>query len=88
MVHETGLHFHVCASQHLYFKLELQEGQFIELLAVQHKELINEDLMELEAQRKDKEKQEEEVMEEPDSGCRKWRGNSLRRHCSFLRHGT
>ena len=57
MVHETGLHFHVCASQHLYFKLELQEGQFIELLAMQHEELTNEDLMELEAQRKDKERQ-------------------------------
>ena len=83
MVHETGLHFHVCASQHIYFKLELQEGQFIELLAMQHEELTNEDLMELEAQRKDKERQEEEVTEEPDSGCRKWRGNfiSLRRHC-------
>ena len=35
-------------------------------LAVQHKELTNEDLMELEAQRKDEERQEEEeVTEEP-----------------------
>ena len=32
----------------------------IELLTVQHKELTNEDLMELEAQRKDEERQEEE----------------------------
>ena len=66
MVHESGLHFHVCASQHLYFKLELQEGQFIEPLAVQHEELTNEELMELEAQRKDKKRQEEGVNEEPE----------------------
>ena len=32
---------------------------------MQHKELTNEDLMELEAQRKDKRRQEEEVTEEP-----------------------
>ena len=38
----------------------------IELFAVQHEELTNEDLMELEAQRKDEERQEEEeVTEEP-----------------------
>ena len=36
----------------------------IELLAVQHKELTNEDLIELEAQRKEKERQKE-VTEEP-----------------------
>ena len=65
IVHESGLHFHVCASQHLYFKLELQEGHFIEPLAVQHEELTNEDLMELEVQRKD-EKRQEEVTEEPE----------------------
>ncbi|KAJ8777715.1 hypothetical protein J1605_014368 [Eschrichtius robustus] len=48
-------------------EVDLQEGNFIELLAVQHKELTNEDLMELEAQRKDKErKEEEEVTEEPE----------------------
>ncbi|XP_049566176.1 thioredoxin reductase-like selenoprotein T isoform X2 [Orcinus orca] len=35
------------------------------LLAVQHEELTDEDLMELEAQRKDEERQEEEVTEEP-----------------------
>lgn len=64
IVHESGLHFHECASQHLYFKLELQEGHFIEPLAVQHEELTNEDLMELEAQRKDKKRQEEEEVTE------------------------
>ena len=38
----------------------------IQLLAVQHEELTNnENLMELEAQRKDEERQEEEVTEEP-----------------------
>ena len=41
-------------------KLErgLQEDAFTELLAVQHKKLTNEGLMELEAQRKNKKKQE------------------------------
>ena len=34
-------------------ELDLQEDDFIELLAVQHEELTDEDLMELEAQRKD-----------------------------------
>ena len=44
----------------------MQEDDFIELLAVQHEELTDEDLMELEAQRKDEERQEEEeVTEEP-----------------------
>ena len=43
---------------------DLQEDDFMELLAVQHEELTNEDLMELEAQRKDKERQEEEVTKE------------------------
>ena len=48
------------------FQLDLQEDDFIELLAVQHEEIINEDLMELEAQSKDEERQEkEEVTEEP-----------------------
>ena len=45
-------------------ELDLQEDDFTELLAVQHKELTNEDLIELEAQRKDEETQEEEVTEE------------------------
>ena len=53
-------------ARYLYFKLDLQEDDFIELLAVQHEELTNENLMELEAQRKDEERQEEEeVAEEP-----------------------
>ena len=39
----------------------------MELLTVQHEELTNEDLMELEAQRKDEERQEEEETEEPKS---------------------
>ncbi|TEA31967.1 hypothetical protein DBR06_SOUSAS50510002, partial [Sousa chinensis] len=46
-------------------ELDLQEDDFIELLAVQHKELTNEDLLELEDQRKDEERQEEEVTKEP-----------------------
>ena len=47
-------------------ELDLQEDYFIEPLAVQHEELTNEDLIELEAQRKNEEKQEEEVVtEEP-----------------------
>ena len=45
-------------------KLVLQEDNFIELLAVQHEKLTKEGLMELEAQRKDKERQEEEVTED------------------------
>ena len=50
--------------QYLYFKLDLQEDDFIELLAVQHKKLTKEDLMELEALGNSKERQEEEVTEE------------------------
>ncbi|KAJ8776071.1 hypothetical protein J1605_015846 [Eschrichtius robustus] len=47
-------------------ELDLQEDDFTELLAMQHQEHTNEDLMELEAQRKDEERQEEEeVTEEP-----------------------
>ena len=47
-------------------ELDLQEDDFTEFLAVQHEELTNEGLMELEAQRKDEERQEkEEVTEEP-----------------------
>ena len=45
-------------------ELDLQEDDFTELLAVQHEELTNENLMELEAQRKGGERQEEEVTEE------------------------
>ena len=43
---------------------DLQEVDFIELLAVWHEKLTKGDLMELEAQRKDEERQEEEVTEE------------------------
>ena len=47
-------------------ELDLQEYEFTELLVVQLKELTNEDLVELEAQRKDKErKEEEEITEGP-----------------------
>ena len=46
-------------------ELDLQEDDIIDLLAVQYEALTNEDLMELEAQRKDKEGQEEGVTEEP-----------------------
>ena len=45
-------------------QLGLQEDDFIELLAVQHEELTNENLMEFEAQRKDKERQDEEEVTE------------------------
>ena len=41
--------------------LDPQEDNFTELLSVQHKEVTNEDLMELEAQTQDKERREEEV---------------------------
>ena len=48
-------------------ELDLQEDDIIDLLAVQYEALTNEDLMELEAQRNDEERQEEEeVTEEPE----------------------
>ena len=47
-------------AQYLYFKLDLQEYIFIELLTVRHEEFTKEDLMELEVQRKNKGRQEEE----------------------------
>ena len=50
--------------QYLYFKLDLQKYDFIELFAVQHEKLTNEDLVEFEAQKKDEEKQDEEGTEE------------------------
>ena len=53
-----------CRVQYLYFKLHLQEDSCTEPLAMQQEELTNEDLMELEAQRKDEERQEEKVTEE------------------------
>ena len=63
---------------------DLQDNDSIELLAEQHKELPNEDLMELEAERKDEERQEEEeVTEEPKRYTMQEtaRGFYLRRHC-------
>ena len=45
-------------------ELDLQEDDFTELLAVQHEELTDEDVTELEAQRKDEERQEEEEVTE------------------------
>ena len=54
-------------------------------LGEQHEKLTSQDLVELEIQRKDKERQEEEeVTEEPKSvTCRKWQEDLLylRRHC-------
>ena len=55
--------------QHLYFKLNLQENSFTELFAMQHEDFTKEDLMESKAQRKDKERQEEEVTEESHSAA-------------------
>lgn len=43
---------------------DLQEEGFTELFVVQHK-FTNEDLMELQAQKKDQEKQDEDITEEP-----------------------
>ena len=45
-------------------KTDLQEDNFIELRALQHKELTNEDLMELVAHSMDEERQEEEEVTE------------------------
>ena len=53
-------------------------------VAVQHEELTNEDLMKLEAQRKDEERQEEEVTEELKRfATQEVQGDFLysRRHC-------
>jgi len=46
-------HTNLQGSNFKRYELDLQEDDFIELLAVQHKELTNEDLME--GQRKDRE---------------------------------
>ena len=58
--------------------------------AVQHEELTNEDLMELQAQRKDKERQEEKVTEEPKRfGMQEMaKGFSFFEEALLLRHGT
>ena len=65
-------------------ELDLQEDDFTKLFAEQHREWTNEVLMELEAQRKDEEKQEEEVTEEPKRFTMQEmtrRFLYLRRHC-------
>ena len=61
-----------------------------ELLAMQQEEFTIEDLMELEAQRKDEERQEEEVTEEPKrfTMLEMAKGFYLRKYCWFLRHRT
>ena len=62
-------------------ELDLQEDDFIDLLAVQYEVLTNEDLMELEAQRKDEERQEEEeVTEEP----KRFMMQEMARGCSLF----
>ena len=45
-------------------ELDMKEDNFTELLAVQQEEVTNEDLMELEAQRKDEERPEDEEVTE------------------------
>ena len=72
--------------QYLYFKLNLQEDSFIELFAMQHEDFTKEDLMELKAQRKDKERQEEEVTEE--SQCRKQESDFLYLRSTVSLRGT
>ena len=57
VVHVSGIYCHVLASLSGYvfvykLELDLQQDNFIELLAVQHGKLTNEDLMELEAQKR------------------------------------
>ena len=63
MEEESQEVFHNLANFSEKVKLDRQED-FIKLLAVKHEKLTNEDLMEMETQRKDKERQEEEVTEE------------------------
>ena len=65
-------------------ELDLQEDNFTERPAVQNEELTNEDLMQLEAQRKDEDRQEEEeVTKEPRrfTAQEMARVFSLRRYC-------
>ena len=61
-----------------------------ELLAMQQEEFTIEDLMEFEVQRKDEERQKEEVTEEPKkfTMLEMAKGFYLRRYCWFLRHRT
>ena len=59
-------------------ELDLHEEDFTELLPAQHKGLSHEDLMEVEAQRKNRESQEEEEgAEEPERFTMQERGFSL-----------
>ena len=63
MVEESKEVFSNLATLSKTLELDLQEDSFTELLAVQHEKLTNE-LLELEAQRKDRERQEEDVIEQ------------------------
>ena len=63
MVEESKEVFSNLATLSETLELDLQEDSFTELLAVQHEKLTNE-LLELEAQRKDRERQEEDVIEQ------------------------
>ncbi|KAJ8784220.1 hypothetical protein J1605_008371 [Eschrichtius robustus] len=66
-------------------ELDLQEDDFIEILAVHHEELTNEDLMELEGKRKDEKSQEEEEALEQFGLMKLWDHLDLRiRDSSFL----
>lgn len=56
--------------EYLYFKPDLQEDIFTVFLAEEHKELTNEG--KLEAKRKDEERQQEELTEEPKRYMKKW----------------
>ena len=61
-------------------ELDLQEDNLTELPAVKHRKLTNLDLMELEAQRKDEKKQEEEGTEEP----KRFTTQEMTRGCSLF----
>ena len=63
MVEESKEVFSNLATLSETLELDLQEDSFTELLAVQHEKLTNE-VLELEAQIKDRERQEEDVIEE------------------------
>ena len=55
------MHWHWLVYQ---LELDMQEDNFTKLFAVQQEEVTNEDLMELEAKRKDEERPEEEEVTE------------------------
>ena len=60
-------HMHASSTSRCPFvykhELEQQKDDFTELLAMQHEKLTNEDMMESETERKDEERQQEEVTE-------------------------